>query len=35
MNYYNLIIKELKSQKNYLNEYLKECEKDEEDSAII
>jgi len=34
MNYYNLIIKELKSQRNYLNEYLKECEKDEEDNIV-
>jgi len=34
MNYYSLIIKELKSQIKYLNEYLKECEKDEEDNII-
>ena len=34
LNYYNLIIKELKSQINYLNEYLKECEKDEEDNIV-
>ena len=34
MNYYNLIIKELKSQRNYLNQYLKECEKDEENNII-
>jgi len=34
MNYYNLIIKELKSQINYLNKYLKECEKDEEDNIV-
>jgi len=34
MNYYNLIIKELKSQINYLNEYFKECGKDEEENII-
>ena len=34
MNYYNLIIKELISQRNYLNEYLKECEKEEEDNIV-
>ena len=34
MNYYNLIIKELKSQINHLNKYLKECEKDEEDNIV-
>jgi len=34
MNYYNLIIKELKSQMNYLNEHLKECEKEEENNII-
>ena len=34
MNNQNKIIKELKSQMNYLHEYLKECEKDEEDNIV-